>query len=661
MHQPQDLPKVRGQVICVGMSDHMFSQISRNISAELSLQQLHGPQRLKQQVDEGMLQCDTVILAPSIEDPIVTSRQIHCFDKTIPIFILTPLKGFDELRLSIMFSPLLGSEVRPWCCNDLARLPQSVASAVERHQQRRKYLDNIASVQPKLGKLELSQPEVGHYLDRLLNQAPIGVVSLDAQGCILALNPQASRLLGVSEGNALSTALADYFKPEEGDRFANLLARSSVARIFGTKPEVFERDSPGTRVCNLEASASPIAYQGERQGYMVILQDVTERERAALQKMKNEALMRTLSSALEQTADSVMITDADRTIEYVNPAFEQLTGYTKDEAIGRKIYFLRSGLHDQAFYGNLWQTISGGGVYRGVLVNRKKDGKEYHEEKTITALRNAVGEVTHYVSTGRDITDRLNAEKAITQHQDELAHVSRLTILGEMTSGLAHELNQPLCAITTYAQTCLRVIDGESTKKAKLRYGIEQVVKQAELAGGILKRLRNFARKRVFPKRRVDLRHIVNEVATLSDSELNDNGIVLTIEQAEAHLRTIADPIQIEQVLLNLLRNSIDAMSTLPPDQKRITLRLCKISDQEIKTTLADCGPGCNEESVQMLFEPFYTTKSNGLGIGLGISQSIIESHGGRLYLERNGPSGATFSFTLPNADASIDEAVATN
>jgi len=204
----------------------------------------------------------------------------------------------------------------------------------------------------------------------------------------------------------------------------------------------------------------------------------------------------------------------------------------------------------------------------------------------------------------------------------------------------------------------LRVINSECDRPAKLRYGFEQVVKQAELAGGILRRLRNFSRKRTIPKRCVDLRHIVNEVATLSDSELKDNNIMLTIEHGEGLLQTVADPIQIEQVLLNLLRNSLDAMVDTPPDRKKISLCLSKISNREIKATLSDCGHGCSKDIVEWLFEPFNTTKPNGLGIGLAISQSIIESHGGRLYLEKNSPSGAAFSFTLPTVEASIEEGV---
>lgn len=652
--------------MCVGIIDALRESISQQLPSRLSLQHLSSPNRLKQQVKQGLLQCDAVLLDPSIEDPIATSQQVHCFDKTIPVIILTAPESCAELRRSVMYSPLLGSEVTPWPADDLAGLAQAVTSSVERHQQRRKYLDTIATVQPKLGSLALSQTEVGHYLDRLLNQAPIGVVSLDARGCILAINRQAGRLLGVNETDAQGTDLKHYFIEAGHDRMSNLLTRSDVAQVFGTKPEVFERAISGAQVWSLEASASPLAYQAERRGYMVILQDVTERERAAQQRKKNESLMRTLSSALEQAADSVMITDANRLIEYVNPAFESLTGYTKEEAIGQKTYFLRSGVHDKAFYGNLWDTVSSGSVYRGVVINRKKDGEEYHEEKTITALRNTEGIVTHYVSTGHDITQRLNAEKAVTRHQSELAHVSRLSTLGEMTSGLAHELNQPLCAITTYAQTCLRVIEGENDKQVKLRYGLEQIVKQAQLAGGILKRLRSFARKRVLPKRCVDLREIVNEVANLSNTELTENGIALVIEPAiisplAAHLtgmqfHAIADPIQIEQVLLNLLRNSMDAMTDLPSECKTIAVLIKKVPEKEIMITLSDCGHGCSDEVVERLFEPFYTTKPNGLGIGLGISQSIIESHGGRLFLDKNSPAGATFSFTLPASEASIED-----
>lgn len=670
MDNRQACSELHGNVMGVGLSNDFRSLVKRQLPTSFTLEQLALAQQLKQQVDQGILQCDVVLLGSSVEDPIRTSQQVHSFDKSIPVIILAAAENCAELRRSVMFSPLLGNEVTPWSVEDRCGLIQALMTAAERHQQRRKYLDTIASVQPKLGNLTLSQPEVGHYLGRLLNQAPIGVISLDAEARVLAINRQAGRLLGAIERDTLGLHLTQFFSATGHGRLTNLLMRSAVAQVFGRKPEVFERVSSGTQVRYLEASATPIAYQAERRGYMVILQDVTERERAQLHRRKNEALMRTLSSALEQAADSVMITDALRVIEYVNPAFESLTGYSKSEAIGQETYFLRSGVQDKEFYGKLWETISSGGIYRGVLINRKKDGEEYHEEKTITALRNHEGEITHYVSTGHDITDRVNAEKAASIHQAELAHVSRISTLGEMTSGLAHELNQPLCAITTYAQTCLRVIrceqsdvqrepgrePGNQNNRAKLRYGLEQVVKQAALADAIFGRLRNFARKRVLPRRAVSMTEIIGEVANLSQPELSQNHVTLRVEQdAGRHIVTV-DPIQIEQVLLNLIRNSMDAMSNLPPDRRRISVYLTGVGrGKEVKVALSDCGGGCSGEVVERLFEPFYTTKANGLGIGLGISQSIIESHGGRLFLERNSSAGATFSFMLPALESSID------
>ncbi|MBX2885159.1 MAG: PAS domain S-box protein [Granulosicoccus sp.] len=651
MQSPLNHTIAQGNVISVGLQEQVLSTLYRDLPEGLELEALTSSLRLSQQVEHGILQSDVVLLDSSVEEPIRVAQRVHSFDKTIPVIILSPEERCSELRRAVMYSPLLGSEVTPWPMDDTPGLVQALANAVVRHKQRRKYLDTISSVQPKLGNLTLSQPEVGHYLGRLLNQAPIGVISVDAEGSILAINRHAVRLLGTSERETMGVKLVDYFVEGSREGLSNLLMRSAVAQVFGTKPEILERVVSDAQIRYLEVSATPVAYQAERRGYMVIVQDVTERERAELQRKKSEELMGKLSSALEQAADSVMITDKNRVIEYVNPAFESLTGYSRSEAIGRKTYFLRSGVQDAEFYGELWRVISGGNVFRGEFVNRKKDGREYHEEKTITPLRDAEGNITHYVSTGHDITDRLIAEKAIREHRAELAHVSRLSTLGEMTSGLAHELNQPLCAITTYAQTCLRVLEAEGGNKDKLRYGLEQVIAQAKLSSEIFERLRDFSRKRVLPKRSVDMLHIVNEVRKLSNSDLKTHGITFCVsEQSGCRFMTLADPIQLEQVLLNLLRNSIDAVSDLSPDRKQINLDMT-LAGEKIKVALSDRGKGCQPEVAERLFEPFFTTKPSGLGIGLGISQSIIEDHGGELFLEKSSAEGATFSFTLPVSD----------
>lgn len=364
------------------------------------------------------------------------------------------------------------------------------------------------------------------------------------------------------------------------------------------------------------------------------------------------AYMAKLSSALEQAADSVIITDNNRSIEYVNPSFENMTGYTRDEVLGKKAYFLRSGAGEPELYDELWQSISSGGVYRGVIINRKKDGSVYHEQKTITPLKDEQGEITHFISTGHDISDLVKAEEQDRLHKAEFAHVARLGVLGEMTSGLAHELNQPLCAITTYAQTCLRIIQSEDYKMDDVSYGLKQVVRQAELGGDIFRRLRDFARKEEKPQTPANIRDIIYEVRDFTRAECLQNQIQLSIQVADNLPSVNVDPIQIEQVLINLVRNSMDALLDVAETRRRVVISAKTYKRKFICVSVSDSGGGCNDEVSQRLYEPFFTTKKHGLGIGLGISQTIVVTHGGNLWLEKNSSNGATFSFTLEQSQA---------
>jgi len=369
-----------------------------------------------------------------------------------------------------------------------------------------------------------------------------------------------------------------------------------------------------------------------------------------MHRQQAERHMRMLSQALEQADDLVMIADRERRIQYVNPSFERLTGYPKEEVIGEQNYFQRAGMHDQAFFDDLWSTITGGDIFRGMLINKKKDGGIYYEEKTITPLRDTNGCITHFISTGHDVSERIAAEQATQKHQAELAHVARLSTLGEMTTALAHELNQPLCAVTTYAQTCLRAIKGNRLEPTRLRYGLEQIVKQIELAGEIFRRLRDFSRKNSPHRQAVNVRSLIREVAKFMRAELEHQRISLRIEAPGPTPVIKADPVQIEQVLLNLVRNSIEAIVSAAKDDRKLTIRSVKTNNGFIKVSIGDTGYGVEADHAARLFEPFFTTKSTGLGIGLSISQNILEAHGGRLWLESNSEAGALFSFTLPQS-----------
>jgi len=636
-----------GVLTGVGLNESVISNLRGQLGDRVSYENLVSEHRLNDQVEQGVLRADAVLLSCSVQQPISVAQKVHSFDKTIPVLILGEPDQCDELRRSIMFAPLLGSVVTPWSTNNINQVGQEITSAVERHRQRRNYLDSISAVQPAISKLSLTQPELGHYLGRLLDQAPIGVVSLDALGNILNINRRAGDILGIKESEAPGKSLKSFFSKLDRLRFANLLMRSAVSELFGMKPEILQSCLSGARIRYLEATASRLAYRAGKRGYMVILQDVTAREIAELKRQHVEDHMRNLSSALEQTADSVMITDANRVLEYVNPAFEKLTGYSRDEAIGESTHFLRSGTQDSAFYAELMEVISKGNPFRGVFVNRKKDGSIYHEEKTITPIRNDDGEVTSYISTGHDITERLEIEAAARQRQEESVHAARISTLGEMTSGITHELSQPLCAITTYAQTCRRIVDNAEIEVEKLKYGLDQVIRQAELVGGIFERFRNFSRKGGEPKRAVCLLGVIDESVSLIDTELRRKKVSLKVIRKTANAMALVDPIQIQQVLLNLMKNGIDAIEASSADKRELLLTVDTV-DHGVKISVRDNGDGCPAENVDRLFEPFFTTKDTGLGIGLGISESIIEDHDGRLFLDQNTREGATFSFILP-------------
>lgn len=803
----------------VGVAPDITAMLHQELDPVLSIEAMETLETLYSRFQEGCRPADTVLLGMEIEEPVRVAQRIHTYDKYIPILILSPPARCAQLKRTLMFSPFLGNEVMPWATSEIDELSSAIRHSISRRQQRTRYLNTISSAQIRLETLPLLQPDATHYLDQLLDHAPIGVLTVDLTGSILTLNRQAMSLLGVSERGALGRPLDEQFPDYERTRMKALI-QQALDEMSRQRPLVFEIVDNILRCIRfLEITPAPLAYRTGQRGAMLILQDVSDRVAAErqrqraedelrfyaivlrtfhevssdhelsleeklhrllelgcekfrmpiailsridgqffciqdsisdhpafmvgvtkdldqtycsatvytnepvafehagvskwnqhpsykehhmeayigvriqvasglygtlcfvspsprqspfssadfeilklmsqwvgneMQRQRTEAHMRKLSSALEQAADSVMITDRERRIEYVNPAFELLTGYHREEVIGQKTYFLRSGVHDEEFYQALLQVINNGGVFRGVLVNRKKDGSIFHEQKTIAPLKDDQGNITHFISTGHDITDLVRAEEQDRLHKAELAHVGRLSILGEMTSGLAHELNQPLCAITTYAQTCLRIIENRDYNPEEVRYGLEQVVRQAELGGAIFRRLRNFARKGEIRQQRMNLQDVIHEVAGFIRAEAQQSQVHLKMEVARQLPSVSADPIQIEQVMLNLVRNSMDAMSSIEEGQRVISIKAGRYQKRWVRVCISDTGRGCPMEIVDRLFEPFFTTKPNGLGIGLGISQSIIDAHGGRLWLESNSVTGAMFCFTLPSTEEHV-------
>lgn len=247
----------------------------------------------------------------------------------------------------------------------------------------------------------------------------------------------------------------------------------------------------------------------------------------------------------------------------------------------------------------------------------------------------------------KEISERKLAEEKTRQHQDELAHVARFNTVGEMASGLAHEINQPLAAIASYTQSCLRLLRGDEQKQAQVPNILEQVNTQAQRAANIVKHLRNFVTKSESHREIAELSNIVRLAVSMVRNEIISHQIELNIDTQPSLPPIKADSIQIEQVILNLLRNAIEAMTDVPADSRKLLITVGRFSPTHLFVAISDTGPGIDDDHSDKLSTPFFSTKETGMGLGLAISRTIVEDHGGQLTPTTNTDGGATFTFTL--------------
>lgn len=243
---------------------------------------------------------------------------------------------------------------------------------------------------------------------------------------------------------------------------------------------------------------------------------------------------------------------------------------------------------------------------------------------------------------------RLQAEEQALQHQNDLAHVDRLNIMGEMASGLAHELNQPLSAISTYCQAGLRIIKTSGEKPEKLVHALEQAASQALRAGKIIHRMRRFSSKGKVRRSQMDLNKVIRNAVSFVEPELDKKGITLQLELTSDLPPVVADSIQIEQVILNLLHNAIEAMVAGNSTIRNLAVTSRQTDTGPVEIMVHDTGPGLDTATVDRIFDTFFSTKEDGMGLGLAISHSIVEAHGGQLHVDSVTGAGTTFYFTLP-------------
>ena len=355
-----------------------------------------------------------------------------------------------------------------------------------------------------------------------------------------------------------------------------------------------------------------------------------------------------LRSILATVPDAMIVIDGAGIISSFSSAAERLFGYKAEEVTGRNVSLLMPSPYAEQHDAYLERYLSTGqkriiGASR-VVMGLRKDGSTFPMELYIgeTATRDGPA----FTGFLRDLTERQETQARLHELQTELAHMSRFTAMGEMASTLAHELNQPLTAVATYLNGCRRLLErGQAADFGMLRDGIERATEQALRAGQIIRRLREFVSRGETERSRENLPKLVEEASALALVGARESGVRVSFAFDADCGSVIADRVQVQQVLVNLIRNATEAMHETK--QRDLLVSTAPASEGMVRISVADTGPGIAPEIMAQLFQPFVTTKSYGMGVGLSVSRTIIESHGGRLWVEPNPGGGAVFSFTL--------------
>lgn len=375
------------------------------------------------------------------------------------------------------------------------------------------------------------------------------------------------------------------------------------------------------------------------------LRDKEDAHRGVLDRLReNENRLRAI---IESEPECVKLQAADGTVLEINPAGLRLVDAERPEDIvGKPIYDVVAQEYKAIYRDNMRRVFEGEAmVYEFKSITLK--GRTCWMETHAVPLRDARGGVYALLGITRDITEHKWAEEQGRRHQTELARVARLSTMGEMATGLAHELNQPLSAIANFARGCIRRLRSGDVAPADLIEPLEEVCEQAERAGEIMRHVRDFVRKTEPRMTAVDINQVVRSVVKFTELEARQHETVVTLQLAPQQPRAWADSIMVEQVICNLVRNAMEAMADTRSLRREIVIRTVPQGEDAIEIEVIDTGPGIDGAVIDQVFDQFFTTKLDGVGMGLSISRSIVEAHGGRIRAESRAGGGATFRFSL--------------
>ncbi|MCK9361986.1 MAG: transporter substrate-binding domain-containing protein [Syntrophales bacterium] len=485
----------------------------------------------------------------------------------------------------------------------------------------------------------------------LFENSPDGILIIDPQTAgFLAFNTAAHQQLGYSREEFARLTIADV---EINETLEDVKAH--IANVIQKRSDVFEtlqRNRQG-EIRNVQITAQIVDVHGQPI-YHCIWRDITDRKRAEEKNLR-------LAAAIEQSGETVLMTDLAGIIQYVNPAFERITGYTRQEAMGKNPRILKSGRQDGDFYKDLWENLSAGRTWKGRFVNRKKSGDLYDEDATISPVRNLAGEITHYVAVKRDITEQLKTERQLLQAQ-------KMEAIGTMSGGIAHDFNNILGAISGYTELSLAKIPPES----RIKYYLEQIQTSTQRAVNLVRQILEFSRLTEKERKPVSLLPLIKETVKML-REIIPATIEIRLNARIDADTVLGDATQIYQILMNLCTNAyqsmkekgglleIDLLGTEAGEDIEDMIQGLKPGPY-VEIIVRDTGEGIDPLIRKRIFDPFFTTKKIGEGTGLGLSvvHGIVRSYGGKITVESQVGAGSAFHVYLPllfeNPEAALGE-----
>jgi len=478
----------------------------------------------------------------------------------------------------------------------------------------------------------------------ILSAAGDGILTIDGGGAIDSFNPAAEHIFGyaaaeVTGKNVAILTPAEY-EHQIGD-FVKKYLKVPRPRDSGYRTEAIGLHKDGRRI-PLELAADEFFLHG-RQMFACVLRDITKRKEI-------EGQLQKLSRAVEQSPVSVVITSRDGTIEYVNPRFVEMTGYTIGDSVGQNPRILKTGAHDGDFYKNLWTTILAGDLWRGEFYNRKKNGETYWEHTLIAPVRSTKGEITHFVAIKEDITESRRAAEELLAAKETAEAANRAK--SDFLANMSHELRTPLNSVIGFSGVLKKEFYGKLNEKQSeyVRYIEESGRHLLGLINDILDLSKVEAGKMRLETAPVALSDVIRGSVTMLKERALKNDIQLAVEIGPGVEEAIqADERKVKQILFNLLSNAVK----FTPEGGSVTLTASKEGDA-VRICVADTGIGIKPEDMAKLFTEFmqlestYTKKYEGTGLGLALTKKLVELHGGRIWVESEEGKGSRFFFTLP-------------